>query len=300
MKRSLKLRKKIYKDYYVKRISSKEIAIKYNLKPKTVSYELSKVNVSRWDYILKTISKSKLEEIYSQKSFIQTCDYFKISRRYLENLLKYYSIKKKGLIKNTIDSTFYINKPLSFFYYCGLVASDGYIKNNSQVRITIKNKGSEALLSKLGYLVNFKGALRTTRRGYNEVTFTDTNLVKELNLYGIPSYRKTYTLKCPSLSKKELACYLTGLLDGDGTIFKRHMGFKIINYLHSFLEDLNNFIYYHFQIKGKIAKDGSIYTLTFNSKEAYILLSYMYNNCPLYLECKFNRFVEKSKKFKFK
>lgn len=290
-----KLKIKFFKDYYIKDLSTKDISKKYNIKKGTVNYHLHKFKMSKLDYLDRTITKDQILSKISNYTYKESAEKMGIPLARFRKLLLRKNIKRtpKDFIVNSIKSDFYLNKPLIFYYYLGLVASDGYIRKNS-VRITIKNKGTRDLFSKLSLFTNYKGTI-SERNDYYEITFTDEKLVQELELLGVPKINKTENLKIPNvdLTKEQFLNYFCGLFDGDGNFNKISSVVKLVNYSKTFIEDLAKMFSRILNIQAKVGKyDSSVYTLYFSAKDSRFLLREMYGNCPLYLECKYNSFKE--------
>ena len=292
-----KIIKKIYKDYYHKTISSKEISKKYNIKLTTVSYILGKVKMRQIDYLNRYYSKDFLEHIISQNTYKESSDILKLPFSTFRHLLNLKGIKKlKPWLINTIDPSFYNTPNNAFYYYLGLIASDGYIKKYNTIRITIKNKGAEKLFNKLKLITNYKGHVTKTTNNFFEITFVDEKLVEKIGTLGIPLKDKTRKLQMPIINTKEyLACYILGFLDGDGTFSKNSLTFSLGNFSKNFLEDLNNYIFMFFNIKGSIYGKNNFYHLYFKSRETKEIISFAYRTCPLFLECKQEIFAERLK-----
>lgn len=298
MKRSTleSYKKKFYKDYYHKSISAREIAQKYGFKKSTVNYHLTKVKMTQLEYLEKIYSNEDLELLISQHTYKEVAKILKIPFGRLRILLSNKNIfrSKEDLIVNSISNDFFAKPSNAFWYYIGLVASDGYIKNKSRVRIVIKNKGALALFERLAVLSEFQGKIFTLKNGFYEITFTNKNLIDRLNKVGIPTLFKTKDLKCPKFSNKQyLICYFLGLFDGDGSINKKQMSVKIVNYSDKFIVDLESQLYRFFNVKGEISKGESVTTLRYKSKETKLIMSYAYKTAPLYLECKYSIYADK-------
>lgn len=289
-----KLIKRILKDYYHRGHSTLEISKKFNLKKGTINYHLGKIKMTQVEYLVKYSSKEELVTLISSNSYKESANILKIPLNRFKRLLVLKGIKKKKefFICNSINPDFYLSRPLSFYYYLGLIASDGYIKGSS-IRLAIKNKGAKELIEKLAILSDFKGTIFTTKNGFTEITFTDSRLINLLPYYGIPLKRKTFELEMPSnLSKQEFYCYLLGIIDGDGTIYKNSMGFSLVSASTKFINQLSSYMRETFSIVPIVTKNSSCFELRVNSKDARDLLFVMYNTCPLYLECKFKKYLE--------
>lgn len=289
-----KLIKRLQKDYYFRGHSAQDLATRWNLKKATVNYHLGKIQMTQTDFLDKYYSKKELLELVSVNSYKESALILKIPMARFEVLLHRKGIKRtrEDLLVNTIDRSFYIEKPLSFYYYLGLIATDGYIRNNS-VRIVIKNAGAKALFNRIKELTNFQGKIVITCNDFYEMTFTDKDLVKTLNEFGVPSTRKTYELDFPQspLTKEQTLCYLLGVLDGDGCIYTNSMGFTFCSASKKFVKGICTHLIQMFGVNPIVYNKPTVQEVRFSSQDSKFLLSNMYNTCPLFLECKFQKFI---------
>lgn len=168
-----------------------------------------------------------------------------------------YWIKKHGLIgkrtktKFTCNSSkFSLENPI-FWYYCGLIATDGYvdIENNRAVLI-LNNQGCETVLNNLINHFEYSGKLKCYKGNYN-FKLVSKELMNQLSKVGLYITNKTFDLKFPNIEGDDnLKMFLRGCLDGDGNINvkKSNKGgyiggqFRIVTASNDFIKGIINSI----------------------------------------------------------
>ena len=201
-------------------------------------------------------------------------------------------------------------------YWLGFIFADGYISSNSL-------KGKSRYLLEISLKASDKNHLDKFNKfmkheNVNKVTIEDAkcgkaickrcrwyvankHLWKTLNSYGCTP-RKSLTLKFPDesifKSKDLIRHFIRGYFDGDGCISysnKEHT--KIcINVLgtEQFLVKLINYIPYNmsYTLQYKNPESNNI-TSSFikDGLKAYNIIKYLYDNCTIYLDRKYEKFI---------
>lgn len=216
--------------------------------------------------------------------------------------------KKNGQISQiySYDFSFFEKKEKEFFYFLGLMASDGNVKNDRT--ISLSQSGEEGFKLLKNILNKIKSNHKITKyNNSNTITITDKKIVKILEQYNIKP-NKTLTYKLPKLNKNELKYFLQGYIDGDGSIGTYNNGngvfYLTINLVGTkeFIEDLNNLI----PIKGNIRKVKqckNLNELRFYGKKAVDFGFYLYDDICFnhYKLNNFNKFIDNNdygKKYK--
>lgn len=173
-----------------------------------------------------------------------------------------YGIRNR--LKHTVDvSKFKVEDPI-FNYYCGLIATDGYVDlKNNRVSIRLKNSGAYELLSNIKSYFNYTGEIKLYRESY-DLTITSPELIKALRLLNIDGDKKTYKLKFPTKFYSDLCAqmYCRGVLDGDGNIkvqTSRYTGkivggqFRLVTASEDFVQELITFLNFRFNFNYSVS-----------------------------------------------
>lgn len=319
------LKDKLINDYIPGETSLKSLAEKYNINNyKTIADVLKENGIKTVKP--KLVPRESLKEaseyyVNSNASVIDCAKKFKIGK----NTLRTY-LKEHNLIKNLKHYQKDISYDEKFFdnidteekaYWLGFIMADGYTrlnkKNNpAQTSIEINKKDVEILNA-------FKNSVKSnhiirerSRRTINgktselcSITISSQHFTSKLISYGvIPN--KTYigfiNEEIFNDNEELIFHYLRGYSDGDGTINKNRGSyvFKLVIKSESILNTIKNWIKKYCNIDPKIIlwkdKLGSAYRLSIqNKKEYFIFLDKLYKNANIYLERKYQIYLDHKK-----
>lgn len=246
--------------------------------------------------------------------------------KYLEGIPIYVIAKELGSCEETISKLLKANKisvdgrsKLKFnetvldtidteekAYWLGFLYADGYIatvnpeKPNYAFEVSLKSDDFEHL-NKLNSFFEYKGNnVKISRAGstYERCRWAISNkhLWNVLNNYGCTP-RKSLTLKFPNKNifadQELIRHFIRGYFDGDGGISYYDKEHKFPTaYLcgtKEFLEEVRNYIPVDLNVNSISSRNT--YTLNTSYKKAMALLHYLYDNCSLFLDRKYNLFL---------
>ena len=196
-------------------------------------------------------------------------------------------------------------------YWLGFLFADGSVyKRGTSCIISIRVKDKEICDKFLKSInANFETYSCLCKDSYHpnlkhevySVDLFSKEMFNDLNNYGcVPN--KSLILQFPNnISKEFIPHFIRGYFDGDGcvTIGKRNNSTKYNN-IHieycgtlEFLTELNN----NLPFKGTVSKEKRLTTNTYKlsksgTKNAKIFFKYLYTNATVYLERKYNKFLE--------
>lgn len=137
----------------------------------------------------------------------------------------------------------YKNKELNFFYFLGLLFSDGsFDLNKSRIVLTQKKENNE-ILFQLQELYGTK--VSCYGNGIYYIDFVAKQLFKEIiEKYKVSNHKTYVPCDLSSLSGKEMIAFIIGFIDGDGNIGHRvdTNSPRIVIKLHKNWEDNLNFM----------------------------------------------------------
>ena len=268
---------------------------------------------------LKKATEEYIDNINNNPSLTKICTKYHIdigtlSKRLKELNIEVINYQNRLKFDNTVFDCIDTEEKA---YWLGFIFADGYIdssplEENKKAHYTfeISLKGSDA-----GHLHKFNKFMKhendNVKMGYVNCEgkrcercrwwITDKHLWKTLNKYGCTP-RKSLTLQFPNenifKSKDLIRHFIRGYWDGDGCISysnKEHT--KIcINVLgtEQFLVKLINYIPYNmsYTLQYKNPESNNI-TSSFikDGLKAYNIIKYLYDNCTIYLDRKYEKFI---------
>ena len=250
------------------------------------------------------------EEYYNSDekiTFIALSKKYKVNSTTLKNYyLQYYPEKCWNLDTTVFDNIDSEEKA----YWLGFIYADGYIgsspinPNSKKVSYNFE-VGLQASdvehLKKLKNFLKFTGNIQLTDT-VCRLRITNKHLWESLNKLGCTP-RKSLTLQFPDESIfKESSRYskldlirhfIRGYWDGDGCLtFKRptYPSISVIS-TENFINSIQNYI----RISGNIYNNSEENTITkklmYNGEKAFKVTDYLYSNCNIYLNRKYDRYL---------
>lgn len=188
-------------------------------------------------------------------------------------------------------------------YWGGFLAADGNVDSKKRIRLMLK-------YDDIGHLEKFKELLGSTHTiasntdQYNRCSFefTHKEMCEDLerNFNIIPN--KTDKLKFPShLTKEQLRHYIRGYFDGDGSVcesFSNKNSITATLYAtfasgcKEYADELFRFLQETLHLRGNNQDYGTKSQLKFNTNDAITLLTWMYEDCEVYLDRKYAKYLD--------
>lgn len=316
------IKDKLINDYIPGETSLKSLAEKYNINNyKTIADVLKENNIKT--VRPKLISKETLKEaseyyINNNISVINCAKKFKIGKNTLHTYLK-----EHNLIKDSRNYQKDISYNENFFdsidteekaYWLGFIMADGSTRTNkkgkpSQMSIEISKKDIEILHAFKNSINSNHKIIERKRKTitgkdseFCSVIISSQHLTSKLVGYGVIPNKTYYGFINEETFKNNeelIFHYLRGYSDGDGTINKRKYNyvFKLVIKSKSILNTIKKWIkkYCNIEPKIKLQSDslGSAYRLSIqNKKEYFIFLDKLYKNANIYLNRKYQIYLD--------
>lgn len=298
-----------------------QLSSKYKVKIEDIKKELEKQGyIIKSGYKLSTIIGLKqgveeyIQNINNNPSLTKICKKYKMNNKTLSDRLKelgYEIINHQNKLKfdeNMFDSIDTEEKAywLGFIYADGCISSSG---NNFELSLCLEdlmhlnkfNTFSKHINNnvKIGKVGNYKRCRWSVR---------NKHLWETLNNYGCTP-RKSLTLQFPNStifkSKDLIRHFIRGYFDGDGCISYNNKEHTIMNIsllgTEDFLTKVKEFLPVKFNyILGYNNKEKSLITRTLqiNGKNGLEILHYLYNNSTIYLDRKYEKYLEYCRLYK--
>lgn len=147
-------------------------------------------------------------------------------------------LKRKINLNRKGDLSPLLSGDLESFYWLGFIAADGYIYKNGHLMVSQSVKDKDTIFKLAKYLKTSVYKYKPKKTGYRtkdsttyRVNVCDKNIgIKIRNMFNIQSNSpKTYTGISLSFIKnsKQAAAFLCGFIDGDGSLNKNSLTYKI-------------------------------------------------------------------------
>lgn len=185
-------------------------------------------------------------------------------------------------------------------YILGLIYADGNISipqsKNNKLRITLHEQDSY-LLERIKIILNYGGSLLKKEKA-NCLAINSKKICLDLNDKGVfPA--KSLILKFPTTNQvptELIRHFIRGYFDGDGSVFKSK-SFLIFDMLgtNDFLSKVREIFINDIDCSKNVNvnKAGSICSLRYGrSIDVQKIFAYLYKDSGIYLERKYNKFIE--------
>lgn len=193
-------------------------------------------------------------------------------------------------------------------YWLGFIYADGYITEN-KLGISLAKCDKEHLRKflkciKSDYKIKeYKSKSVYGECDYCRVLLNSNKLVDDLKEKGVIN-NKSLKLTFPNNEIIDMSLYshfIRGYFDGDGSLVlsKNSINFKICGtkeFLEGLIDVFNTFIYdYNYQKKlfKRHSDDKNNYYISYGGRiKTFKVIDYLYNDCKIYLNRKYNKYIE--------
>lgn len=182
-------------------------------------------------------------------------------------------------------------------YVLGFIAADGCVSDNGMVQINLSYKDHQHNEKLRDLIYPGKPIVKyISPEGYEHSMFNfgSKYMAQRLMELGITP-RKSLTLKFPCVPSEYLRHFVRGYFDGDGCVMKNVFGIDIIGSL-DFITGLSGVLSGCLDINKPVVhkkKNANAYNIKLSTKPAMIVLGWMYDDSSIYLDRKYNLYLEK-------
>lgn len=218
-------------------------------------------------------------------------------------LKKFYNFEVLPDGKKSLDSSFFneINMEEKA-YWLGFLYADGYIGKNNSIELAVKESDSSHLAK---FKKDIQSQHKICRKRINlkdkcyyacRMSFKDKQMSDSLKKLGCIN-EKTLSIEMPQLDSKEMyRHFIRGFFDGDGHIEHRrnYVGVEFSCASISFCRSIEAYAADILKIRMIILKDNrskNYEVKTTSRVEAFSFLKHMYNNSKIYLDRKYNQYL---------
>lgn len=278
-----------------------DIAKEIGYKSKDVVYKILKENnIEKRRSVKHKISIENEDEII--KMYLSGLSSREIGKKYnvgggvIDRILnKCNIVKRKNNKIYLLDETYFSNIDTpNKAYILGFIYADGSIRNdNLCLSVVVHNKDIDILQKIKSELKTDTPVSKIKNKDHSRINICNKTICDDLVRMGCKS-NKTYDLKFPILDKTLVSHFIRGFMDGDGCISISKHNNNRYYYSLSFTgtKDLLETLKYIFDVDNKITYYKHAYALHIGKKKDVIrLLNYIYKDCELYLQRKYNKYL---------
>jgi len=231
-----------------------------------------------------------------------------INRSYssIQSKVRYLPFQKK-IKKHPVNSDFFKKWSPEMAYVLGFIAADGNICHSGRAHTLHIASDDKDVIEKIKKVLNYSGPIHQRIRPNTKISYSlricDQILFSDLNRLGITE-RKSLTLS-PTVKNKFITDFLRGFLDGDGTVYLRNTKYPsrlgvvfytaskpMIEFVHSALKNILGSIYAS-TIRSRVTKyQNPYYSISLGHKSSRELYLKLYRNTSLYMDRKYNKFIQ--------
>ena len=184
----------------------------------------------------------------------------------------------------------------------GFLAADGSVsKDRNLIKIGLSSIDRE-ILEKIKKEIKIERRIldTETNKGFeiSELDWSNANHKRQLAKFGIVPNKTYKPMQVPNFSQDLQIAFIQGYFDGDGT-FKDDgttCRWEICSYRPEILKSIANVLnkitnYSNVKIPYESKSRKNYWTLTYSTKEAFLILQESYKICPLYLQRKYDKFL---------
>ena len=201
-----------------------------------------------------------------------------------------YSTERNPLIKDifqTIDSE-------EKAYWLGFLYADGYVSKVGQIEVSLQLGDIHHLEKLKSFIKTNTPIIKDEKHNRCRLLFCSKQIAKDLNKLGCYN-NKSLTLSFPNeeqVPDNLLKHFLRGYVDGDGNLTFTDKTFQFgITGTKAFLEEMLEKLQWE---KGSYRAEGTsgiVYTWRCTKKNIKSYLHFLYDNCSIYLDRKYNKYL---------
>lgn len=298
---------------YQNGISISKISLKYNIPYKKIQKVLKDNNITIRGGRKK---KELLTEVFNQfaEDFKNGVSYRVLSEKYnldsdtLKRIAEENKLERKNnnRVNKNIKSDYFSNiDSKEKAYWLGFLFTDGSVdkqeNKKGRIRFQLQAKDKE-ILEKYKECLGLSCELYfdNRRNGCYSVEFTDDQIFFDLGKYGIVP-NKTYKTKHINFSlipKEFQKSFLLGLFDGDGSLsYSNDMSTDVTIHFTSYFETtVQDFQFKIDELINKEKHNKNFYTNAWHTqwrgrKQVLQILDMLYEDCPLHLKRKYDKYL---------
>lgn len=242
-------------------------------------------------------------------TYVQIGSLIKRTYSSIQSKVRFLPFQKK-VRKHSVNSDFFKKWSREMSYVLGFITADGNICHSGNAHTLDISCDDRDVIEKIKATINYVGPVHQKLRQNKKVSYSlricDQTLFNDLRKLGITE-RKSLTV-IPGVKAEFIVDFLRGFFDGDGTVYLRNTKYQsklavafytaskpMAEFIHSNLKKLLGGGYAG-NIQNRLTKyQKPFYSLSLGHKASLKLSSIMYTHTALYMERKFQKFLQGTK-----
>ncbi len=225
----------------------------------------------------------------------------------IQSKIRYLPIQRK-VKKHKVNSNFFKTWSPEMAYVLGFIGADGNICHSGRAHMLQIACDDKDVIVKIKKCISYEGPIHQKIRENNKISYSlricDPIIFNDLQQLNITE-RKSLTLTPPKVPKHLVRHFIRGYFDGDGSVFLNNRPYKskLGVIICTASKPMSEFLYQKLKLLLKDSYNGTIgmrlahektpyYIIRFGQKSASIIFTYMYKDANVYLERKYNKFME--------
>ena len=228
----------------------------------------------------------------------------------LQRGIKALNLNRESQDRYSVNYRFFEEWTPESAYIFGFIASDGHLfyesgkANKNALQFEIANYDKD-ILEKIKAIMEYEGPICNTKRDTVKLQMSNKKIIKDLIEKGIPIKNKTFDLKYPETLPEELdRHFIRGLLDGDGSIYKKDDRMTIqflgtedllISIKSKIKFNLDSISIYD---RSKVKGGAKVYSFQIANKKSYEIAKWLYKDSAIHLDRKYKKAIELHSEYK--
>ncbi|MCL5435207.1 MAG: hypothetical protein M1405_02355 [Patescibacteria group bacterium] len=225
----------------------------------------------------------------------------------IQSKIRYLPIQAK-IKKYKVNSNFFKIWSPEMAYVLGFIGADGNVCRSGRGHTLHIACDDKDVVEKIKSILSYEGPIHQKVRDNGKISYSiricDQVIFNDLIKLGITE-RKSLTFTPPKIPKNLIRHFIRGYFDGDGSVSLRNISYKskLVVDFYTASQPMSEFLYRRIKQLLKNSYNGKIiiamedqktpyYRINLGQKSAFKLFAYMYKDTNLYLERKYNKFIE--------
>ncbi len=248
-----------------------------------------------------------LEENIKKLTYKEMGKYIHRTPASIQSKIRYLPFQQK-IKKHSVNSHFFKKWSIEMAYVLGFIGADGNICHSGRAHTLHIACDDKDVIEKIRGVLDYKGPIHLKYRPNGKISYSlricDPIIFNDLNKLGVTE-RKSLTFTPPKIPAEFIRHFIRGYFDGDGSVSVRNIKYPskltvsiytasihMAYYLHKTLLLSLGDIYQGNILTYLAHQKTPYYTIHLGHKGSVKLFTYMYTNTTLYLERKYQKFME--------
>lgn len=225
----------------------------------------------------------------------------------IQSKIRHLPIQRR-IKKHKVNFNFFKTWSPDMAYVLGFIGADGNICHSGRGHSLQVACDDKDVIEKIKIVLSYEGPIYQKIRENGKISYSlricDQIIFHDLQKLGITE-RKSLTLTPPRMPKSLIRHFIRGYFDGDGSVYLNNRPYKskLGVAIYTASKYMSEFLYQRLKLLFKNSYNGTVrmrlahqktpyYCISFGQKSASKFFIYMYKDANVYLERKYNKFIE--------